>query len=84
VSHAWLVTGMLTIEVQIDHGRVTPVGPHSLPEHGRALQTLLNSVPGKDSSTYSIGTEEDGLPVIRGAGGVITSEMVREIEGLIG
>jgi hypothetical protein len=72
---------MLTIEVQIDHGRVTPVGPHSLPEHGRGLLTVLTDVPGRG---FSIGTEADGLPVIRGEGGVITSEMVREIEGFPG
>lgn len=32
--------------------------------------------------TYEVLTGEDGLPLIRGTGGVITSEMVREIEGL--
>jgi hypothetical protein len=33
-------------------------------------------------NTYEVLTGEDGLPLIRGTGGVITSEMVREIEGL--
>jgi len=72
---------MVTIEVQIDHGKVTPVEPHLLPEHGRGLLTVLASRPGNGSATFSVGSEADGLPVIRVQGEIITSEMVREIEG---
>lgn len=31
------------MEVEIDHGRVIPLEEESLPEHGRALLTILNS-----------------------------------------
>ena len=71
----------VTIEVEIDHGKVTPVGPHLLPEHGRGLLTVLAASPGNGSAAFSIGSEADGLPVIRAQGGVITSALVREIEG---
>ena len=30
---------------------------------------------------FSVGTEADGLPVIRANGGTITSQLVQEIEG---
>jgi len=72
---------MVTIEVQIHHGKVTPVEPHLLPEHGRGLLTVLAAKPGDGPAAFSIGSEEDGLPVIRAQGGIITSEIVREIEG---
>ena len=71
----------MTIEVEIDHGKVTPVRPHILPEHGRGLLTVLPEIPGGGAAAFSIGSEGDGLPVIRGQGGVITAAMVREIEG---
>jgi hypothetical protein len=32
---------LLTIEVSIDHGRVTPTEPATLPEIGRGLLTIL-------------------------------------------
>jgi hypothetical protein len=69
------------IEVEINHGKVTALGSQSLPEHGRGLLTMLNSAPSDRSVAYSIGTEIDGLPVIRAQRGVITTAMVREIEG---
>ena len=72
---------MVTIEVEIDHGKVTPVGPHLLPEHGRGLLTVLTPSPGNGTTGFSIGNGADGLPVIRARGGVISSALVREIEG---
>jgi hypothetical protein len=75
---------LVTIEVQIDHGKVTPVEPQLLPEHGRGLLTVLTGAPGDRAPMLSIGSEADGLPVIRTQGGVITTELVREIEGFAG
>ncbi len=72
---------MVTIEVEIVHGKVTPVVPHLLPEHGRGLLTVLDATPGHEAALFSIGSEADGLPVIHAQGGVITSARVREIEG---
>jgi hypothetical protein len=31
---------------------------------------------------FSVGTEADGLPVIRGRGGLITAQLVQELESL--
>jgi len=31
------------VEVEINHGRVIPLEKETLPEHGRALLTILNS-----------------------------------------
>ena len=71
---------LLTVEIEIDHGKLTPANPHLLPEHGRGLLTLLPD--GAAARAVSIGTGADGLPVIRSTGGVITSALVREIESL--
>ncbi|HEY3897077.1 MAG TPA: hypothetical protein VGM54_00585 [Chthoniobacter sp.] len=32
---------LVTVEVEIEHGRVIPLGPEPLPEKGRGLLTLL-------------------------------------------
>lgn len=71
----------VTIEVQIDHGKVTVAKPHLLPEHGRGLLTVLPAGSGNGKPAFSVDKEADGLPVIRAQGGVITSALVREIEG---
>jgi len=75
---------MVTIEVQIDHGKVTPVEPQLLPKHGRGLLAVLTAPPGDRAPGFSIGSEADGLPVIRAQGGFITAALVREIEGFAG
>jgi len=75
---------LVTIEVEIDHGKVTPIGSQLLPEHGRGLLTVLTAVPGNGTPGFSIATAGDGLPVIRAQGGVITAALVREIEGFAG
>ena len=72
---------LVTIQVKIDHGKLTPVEPQLLPEHGHGLLTVLTSFPANKTVAFSIGSESDGLPVIRVADGVITSALVQEIEG---
>ena len=37
----------LTLEVEIDHGRIVPSEPRQLPENGRGLLTILPSANGK-------------------------------------
>jgi hypothetical protein len=70
----------LTVEVEIDHGKLTTSQSHLLPEKGRGLLTVLTTA---DAETrFSIATGEDGLPVIRAQGEVLTSARVREAEGL--
>jgi len=34
-----------TVEVEIDHGKVTPIEPEKLPESGRGLLTILAPAP---------------------------------------
>jgi hypothetical protein len=75
---------MVTIEVRIDHGKLAPVEPLLLPEHRRGLLMVLPSAAGGSAPAFSIGSEGDGLPVIHAQGGVITAELVREIEGFAG
>jgi len=36
----------LTVEVEIDHGRITVTGPEPLPEKGKGLLTVLESDEG--------------------------------------
>ena len=55
--------------------------PGLLPENGRGLLTVAATSPGNGTAAFSIESETDGLPVIRAQGGVITSALVREIEG---
>lgn len=70
----------LTVEVEIDHGKLTTRQPHLLPEKGRGVLTVLP--PEEEGMRYSVVTGADGLPVIRARGAVITSAVVREAEGL--
>lgn len=46
---------LVTLEVDIDHGRVIPRGPETLPKKGAALLTLLPEFDGivKDRSSIS-------------------------------
>jgi hypothetical protein len=74
----------VSIEVEISHGKVTPVGSCLLPESGRALLTMLPVAGDERMLAFSIGTGADGLPVIHAQGRVITSALVREIEGFAG
>lgn len=67
-----------SIEVTIEDGKITPVQPYRLPTHGRGWLTLD---PTEARPEVRIEIAEDGLPIIRGNGPVITSELVREIEG---
>ena len=52
------------------------------PEQETLLRHLAERLGGEARASFSIATEADGLPVIRAQGGVITADLVREIEGL--
>ena len=73
---------LLTVEVDFEQGRLTAREPHLLPERGHGLLTVLAPPAPAASASFAIATGLDGLPVIRANGGVITSGLVREIEGL--
>lgn len=69
-----------SIEVTIEGGKITPVKPYLLPENGRGWLTLSLDAE-EPRPQVRIEIAEDGLPVFRGNGPMITSELVREIEG---
>ena len=52
------------------------------PEQETLLRHLALRLGGEARAAFSIAMKADGLPVIRARGGVITSALVREIEGL--
>ena len=52
-------------------------------EQARVAKFITES-GGGSSANFSLGTEDDGLPVIQGDGGKITSEFVREPANLGG
>ena len=49
-------------------------------EQARVAQFIAESGGSMTRRKFSVGTEGDGLPVIRANGGTITSELVHEIE----
>ena len=53
----------LTVEVEIDHGKVVPKEPEKLPEKGNGLLTILQS-----SASPSQERRRVELPLIRGDG----------------
>jgi len=52
------------------------------PQQEALLRRLAERLATETHAEFSVATEADGLPVIRAQGGVITSALVREIEGL--
>jgi hypothetical protein len=73
---------LVTIQVDIEHGKLTPSHPELLPESGRGILTVLEFAGRDQKGAFAVETASDGLPVIRATGSVITSAMVREMEGL--
>jgi hypothetical protein len=50
-------------------------------EQVRVAQFIAENGSSMACHKFSVGTEGDGLPVIRANGGTITSQLVHEIEG---
>jgi hypothetical protein len=69
----------LTLEVDIDHGRVVPRGPEGLPEKGSGLLTILRpaSTAGAASNPSRSRVE---LPLVRGDGKRIVHPMPEELD----
>lgn len=57
----------LTVEVEIDHGRVVPRGPEGLPEKGKGLLTILQPVSTAGTEPQPVRARVE-LPLIRGDG----------------
>ena len=57
----------VTVEVEIDHGRIVPREPEKLPEKGSGLLTILPTANGP-ASPANPARQRVELPLIRGDG----------------
>jgi hypothetical protein len=57
--------------------QIKELSPH---EQARVAKFIVEKGSSMTSHKFSVGTEGDGLPVIRASGGSITSQVVHEIE----
>ena len=67
----------MTFEGTVENGQIKLPETVHLPEHTRVFVVVPAS---HEPNRFTIGTGDDGLPVIRGGNGVITSRLVKEIE----
>lgn len=69
----------VTLEVEIDHGRVVPRGPEGLPEKGTGLLTILQPVsePGAVSPP---GRPRIEVPLIHGDGQRLINPTSEELD----
>jgi hypothetical protein len=65
----------ITIEVDIDHGRLTPRQPHLLPETGTGLLTIVTPAKGSTVSPRRV-----SLPIVRCAPGTILDPTAEELD----
>ena len=69
----------LTLEVEIDHGRVLPRGPEGLPEKGSGLLTILETVSTPVASARPLRRRVE-LPLIRGDGRRLINPTPEELD----
>jgi hypothetical protein len=71
----WKITGMSAAEVidQIEH--LPPA------ERAEVARFVMETAP-SPAPQFAITSGDDGLPVVRGKGGIISSRLVREVESL--
>lgn len=69
----------LTVEVEIDHGRIVVREPEKLPEKGNGLLTILQPSTGQNSegATQRLRVE---LPMVRGDGKRIINPTREELD----
>ena len=66
---------LITVEVEIDHGTLTPKEPHLLPEQGAGLLTILRSESGSTPPR-----NRARLPLVRCAAGTIVNPTAEELD----
>ena len=69
----------LTVEVEIDHGRVSPKGADALPEKASGLLTILN--PSPLSQPRPIGLAKDQFTVPDDFNAPLPEDVLRTFEG---
>lgn len=69
----------VTVEVEIDHGRIVPREPSQLPETGSGLLTILQP-HGKAGEGPRSGRQRVELPLIRGDGKRVINPTPQELD----
>lgn len=67
--------GPITVEVDIEHGRLTARQPHLLPETGTGLLTILTPAEGSAPSRTRV-----SLPIVRCVPGTILDPTAEELD----
>jgi hypothetical protein len=69
----------VTVEVEIDHGRIVPREPEKLPEQGSGLLTILQPPAGLTNGPKPVRARVE-LPLIRGDGQRIINPTREELD----
>lgn len=69
----------VTVEVEIDHGRVVARGPEALPEKGRGLLTILQSAAPPVPAAEPVRQRVE-LPLIRCKPGTVINPTPEELD----
>jgi hypothetical protein len=69
----------LTVEVEIDHGRVSPKSGEALPEKASGLLTILNPPPGSQPRPFGLAKGQFTVPDDFNA--PLPEEVMRAFEG---
>ena len=67
--------GAITVEVDIEHGRLTARQPHLLPESGVGLLTILGASGGEVKQKSRV-----SLPLVHCAGGSLVKPTAEELD----
>lgn len=71
----------LTLEVEIDHGRITAKEPEKLPEKASGLLTILRSEDAKDNEPRPFGLAKGKFVVPEDFNDPLPEEILRDFEG---
>lgn len=71
----------VTVEVEIDHGRIVPREPERLPETGRGLLTILSAGASGKATRRPFGLARGQFVVPADFNAPLPEHVVREFEG---
>jgi hypothetical protein len=69
---------LITIEVEIDHGKIIPREPAKLPEHGNGLLTILS--PNGPDEARPPRRERISFPLIHGKPGTVINPTPEDLD----
>jgi hypothetical protein len=69
---------LITIEVEIDHGKIIPREPAKLPAHGNGLLTILT--PSEPGDLRPVRRERISLPLIHGKPGTVINPTPEDLD----